>query len=166
MPDLRYNPPNRTRESDDAWTEFPTGAYVVVENSEKGDAQPSIYREDLGGSLYSVSAYHQLHCLSMIRNAWFLIVDGGPEALENVEYFPHHPHGAHLAPHVQHCFDYLRQTLQCNADHTLEPFVAEDGKTLQPAGPSGWGVKHKCRDWESLSSWVRSHDARILGWEP
>ena len=100
----------------------------------------------------------------MIRNAWFLVTEKGPDALESFEYFPHQTPGTHIAPHVQHCFDYLRQTLMCNADHTLEPFVAADGKTIQPAGSSGWGVEHKCKSWDDLVSWVQNHDARVAGW--
>ncbi|PSN59926.1 hypothetical protein BS50DRAFT_507614, partial [Corynespora cassiicola Philippines] len=66
--------------------------------------------------------------------------------------------------HVNHCFDYLRQTALCHADATLEPFLEEDGLTIKKGGSSGWGVVHQCRDWAALARWVDQHDAIRQGW--
>ncbi|KAH8822038.1 hypothetical protein F5884DRAFT_689577 [Xylogone sp. PMI_703] len=165
MPDELYNPPLRTQESDLAWTSYPTGGYVLINDSARNIAPPSLVRDDLGGMLYSVSGFHQVHCLAIIRNAWFLVLENGPDALDKTEAFPHHPHGDPLAPHVQHCFDYLRQSLLCHADNTLEPFVKSDGFTLTNRGSSGWGAVHQCKSWDSLSKWVEEHDALTHGWE-
>ena len=46
--------------------------------------------------------------------------------------------------HVQHCIDFLRQSLMCNADTTLE-IVDEAIK-----GVKGFGVRHECVDWDRL----------------
>lgn len=58
-----------------------------------------------------------------------------------------------LAHHSAHCFDYLRQSIMCNADTTLE------GKT--EVGP-GWGSKHQCKDYDALLEWANKHT--ILPW--
>lgn len=50
-----------------------------------------------------------------------------------------------VAHHSAHCFDYLRQSIMCNADTSLE------GKT--EAGP-GWGSRHECTDYEALLEWA------------
>jgi len=53
-----------------------------------------------------------------------------------------------VAHHTAHCFDYIRQSLMCNADTSLE------GKT--EAGP-GWGSKHECRDYDAVLAWANDH---------
>ena len=45
--------------------------------------------------------------------------------------------------HARHCFDYLRQTVQCTADTNLEP-VNFDLK-----GVNGW-TKHICKDFDAV----------------
>jgi hypothetical protein len=56
--------------------------------------------------------------------------------------------------HIQHCLDYLRQSLMCHADTTLEP----DDVGIN--GAHGFGVRHNCKDWNQL---LRKTDARVLG---
>lgn len=55
--------------------------------------------------------------------------------------------------HVRHCFDYLRQSLMCAADGTLEPVDFSLG------GVTGWGVKRQCRDYEALKLWAEERRA-------
>jgi hypothetical protein len=55
-----------------------------------------------------------------------------------------------VAHHSAHCFDYLRQSLMCAADTTLE------GKT--EAGP-GMGSIHECTDYEALLAWANENSA-------
>ncbi|KAH7092268.1 hypothetical protein FB567DRAFT_516880 [Paraphoma chrysanthemicola] len=54
----------------------------------------------------------------------------------------------HEPAHTRHCFDYLRQSIMCAADATLEPVVQELG------GITGWSVERVCRRFEQLSAWV------------
>lgn len=46
--------------------------------------------------------------------------------------------------HVRHCIDLLRQSLMCLADTTVE--VKDDVR----GGVRGFGVEHRCSDWEEL----------------
>lgn len=49
--------------------------------------------------------------------------------------------------HVGHCFDYLRQSLMCAGDMSVEwPRVESDGRKI---AVDGWGVEHRCRRWVS-----------------
>lgn len=89
------------------------------------------------GSGYMVSVFHQLHCLSYLA-ARFQQGYGGVELTEEV------------AHHSAHCFNYLRQGIQCAADITLE------GKTGE--GP-GEGSEHECVDYDALLDWANSHAA-------
>lgn len=53
-----------------------------------------------------------------------------------------------VAHHSAHCFDYLRQSIMCAADTSLE------GDT--ELGP-GWGSKHECTDYDALLEWANEH---------
>lgn len=56
------------------------------------------------------------------------------------------------AGHEYHCIDYIRQSIMCSADTTL------DFAELQPDGRrkgfSGANSTHQCRDWEALTAWA------------
>ncbi|KAL4745084.1 hypothetical protein BDW72DRAFT_208495 [Aspergillus terricola var. indicus] len=57
--------------------------------------------------------------------------------------------GTRMAPsHIQHCFDYIRQTIMCAADTNLEVLDHKTHKT------SGWGQPRICRDYESVFNWA------------
>ena len=60
---------------------------------------------------------------------------------------------------MKHCFDYLRQSLTCNADTTLE-YLREGGAGNNP-GVDGWGSVHQCRDYDAVIAWAESH--RVTG---
>lgn len=53
--------------------------------------------------------------------------------------------------HVPHCFEYIRQSIMCAADTTLEKSRIEDGKISRDV--DGWGVEHECRDWDAVYQW-------------
>ncbi|KAJ7618701.1 hypothetical protein FB45DRAFT_170638 [Roridomyces roridus] len=87
------------------------------------------------GRLYGFSMFHGIHHLNSIRMAL--------EAAFNVsspfarQFFD----ASDSFGHLQHCTAYLRQSLLCAADSTLEP---ESEHT--PGGVAGVGVAHMCRD--------------------
>ncbi|KAL9107091.1 MAG: hypothetical protein Q9227_007957 [Pyrenula ochraceoflavens] len=114
--------------------------------------QPTVW-----GPIYSVTLFHQLHCLGELRQSYFLLLSAitslssdSPSTDKLVEKAKKldGPHGAH----VGHCFDYLRQGLQCNGDMTLEwPREEEDGRRI---AVDGWGVGHLCRDWDTIMEYM------------
>lgn len=57
----------------------------------------------------------------------------------------------HARYHAMHCFDYLRQGIQCSADDALEEGIPELG------GVSGWGTIHRCRDFDALKRNLQSN---------
>ena len=69
--------------------------------------------------------------------------DSGEE-LEDFDF------GIDRTPHAAHCFEYLRQSLMCSADSSLEP--AENAR----AGFLGWGFQRQCRDFRSLMVWAET----------
>ncbi|GME43824.1 hypothetical protein BKCO1_25000117 [Neofusicoccum parvum] len=156
MPDRDFDPANgqHTELSDAAWDTMHS-RYVGIPDAVQHGYPPSALAPEHGNvSAYAVSAFHQLHCLRTIRSAWFAVLERGPSVLEDPTGVPGHPSTKKLlGPHITHCFDFIRQALMCFADPTLEPFLMEDGVTLQPRGSSGWGVTHQCRDFNALVDW-------------
>ena len=55
--------------------------------------------------------------------------------------------------HVVHCVEYLRNSVMCSGDTTLE------GKGVPG---SGFGVEHQCVDYEALQAWAHKHELVAL----
>ncbi|KAJ5375403.1 hypothetical protein N7517_007409 [Penicillium concentricum] len=89
------------------------------------------------------SAFHQLHCLYLLRRAYYT-----PESeLQRFDF------GRNRSVHVAHCFDYLAQAITCSADSTLEPAVDKEHGFL------GAGFARRCWDFEYLKSVVENRRA-------
>ncbi|KAL7915467.1 hypothetical protein GGI35DRAFT_489104 [Trichoderma velutinum] len=128
---------NLSRDFDHLWDELltPNGGFIM-----KKDENNDVHQ-------YGISMFHQLHCLAMIRTAL-------QEALslkDNMSKMQsRHEHSAQQltdgSPHWLHCFDYLRQTILCEADSTIEPpMLNEKGQERV----NGMGER-QCRDWTLL----------------
>ena len=55
--------------------------------------------------------------------------------------------------HIGHCFDYLRQAIQCAGDMTLESTMPGDQGAVD-----GWGITHHCRDWDQAYKWTLENE--------
>jgi hypothetical protein len=93
----------------------------------------------LGGTRerFAIGMYHQLHCLEVLRTGY---AAGKGAALE----YP--GNGTIWDHHVNHCLNYLREVVLCNADTTLIPAIPEDGEFIA----TSMGVVHRCKDWTQL----------------
>ncbi len=83
------------------------------------------------GRPFGLSMFHQLHCLNRIR-----------QAMETRKF----------GQHVHHCFNYLRQTILCGANPTLEPVVPILGVRSVNAE-----VPRVCRDWTAVYELVEKN---------
>jgi hypothetical protein len=52
----------------------------------------------------------------------------------------------HVLKILGHCFEYLRQSLTCNADLTLEYTAV------------GWEVEHRCKDRKEVEAFIRANN--------
>lgn len=50
--------------------------------------------------------------------------------------------------HIGHCFDYLRQSLECNADLTLEYTAV------------GWEVEHLCKNPKDVQAFMDAYNGK------
>ena len=87
---------------------------------------------------FVITMFHELHCLRMINRAFSKMV------------------GANIA-HIKHCLNYIRQSVLCDPDLTLEPgnFEERDFEVERVGGT------HVCLDWDPLYEWV---DENYFGW--
>ncbi|RYN24796.1 hypothetical protein AA0117_g7693 [Alternaria alternata] len=94
-----------------------------------------------GAEVYSMSMFHQLHCLNSIRVRLGILEGFINETVGNIQ------RRDVFAPesHVNHCFDYLRQAVMCAGDLSLEHSVVPD-----EFGFNGWGTSHQCAGWDAM----------------
>lgn len=50
--------------------------------------------------------------------------------------------------HVTHCFDFLRQCVECSADTNIEPVNWDLG------GVTGWGFERVCGDFDAVKKYA------------
>ena len=96
----------------------------------------------------NVAMYHQLHCLHGIRVAYYLELSKTNETLREIMGDVRFDFGDHDARHTIHCFDYLRQALECAADSNLEPLNSATGHV------DAWSTKRWCRNKPVLDDWA------------
>lgn len=92
------------------------------------------------GRLFAVSIFHQLHCLQELARAMV-------ETPASDE-------------HVQHCLNYVRQTLLCAGSMRLEAMKKDESLGADVEKVDGIGFEHKCRDWTLLRRMVEENYER------
>lgn len=98
------------------------------------------------GSLYQLSAFHEIHCLMGWRQYYNTILSGGE--LE-----------AHSYRHSEHCASHLTQIKLCSGDLTLEPtrtaINAASGRRVHVVTADG--ITHTCRNWVQVREWMEDN---------
>jgi len=60
--------------------------------------------------------------------------------------------------HMDHCFNYLRQSIECFSDSTVE-WAKIDEQDGRRQGIQGWGIPHyECRDRDALEAFALEHN--------
>jgi len=141
---------------DKLWHEtVPLGSgYFALPNPRLYDipaSQPLPNRTD-HAEQYGTALTHNFHCLRALRRA---LINTGKSTS-----------GSPLLPvtigHLLHCVDYLRQSIECSSDLTLEWFeLQDDGKGHTWWAIPGDGAMHQCRDYKFVKQFlesIRLHD--------
>ncbi|KAF2004765.1 hypothetical protein P154DRAFT_616893 [Amniculicola lignicola CBS 123094] len=132
--------------SDALWEGLMPKGHGFIQVDDKNRAIPHTDKEGDLSQTKVVSVFHQLHCLNTIRQSLNTAIDLDP----NFNYL-----ALQFAHHWAYCFDYLRQSLMCTADLTLENLIKREGSLSEEV--DGWGTKHMCRDWEKVFEWAEGH---------
>lgn len=108
---------------------------------------------------FGLSMYHQMHCLDSLRKAILGRHGHGPAAA------PTHDSDSNVhmtkrdVEHSHHCLNYLRQTIMCNADLTLEPEIVQGSQDVG----EGLFVTHVCKDWSKVHAFVEENEKWAWG---
>ncbi|CAG8950860.1 hypothetical protein HYFRA_00003077 [Hymenoscyphus fraxineus] len=105
--------------------------------SEKGIPIGSTFPWNHNKSLYLINAYHGLHCLKNIYQAFMEYQEGRSQSFEG--------------GHIIHCLDQLRLDILCNADDTPRTTTPD----MTPV--TAKGQFRSCRNWDALVKWVDSY---------
>lgn len=95
-------------------------------------------RTDPTKHLFLVGAFHQLHCLGVLRKHTMTLFQKPEFTIGEATYH-----------HTMHCVDILRQALMCNSDSTLI-------KKVEGQWP-GDGQVFQCRNFDALTQWTTEH---------
>jgi hypothetical protein len=109
---------------------------------------------------YTVSVFHQLHCLAAIKSKMARLQDW--YSGENDKEYLQFALGEEYVrdEHIYHCFDYIRQAIMCAGDTALERARVVNGRVVR--GVDGWGADHWCRDWDAIWKWAEENRTRDL----
>ncbi|KAI8305992.1 hypothetical protein K4K61_004865 [Colletotrichum sp. SAR11_59] len=129
-----------TNESEKAWDDLmPLGRGFVVIKNETALPQVPKFIATMGEYKGVISVFHQLHCVWATREAFFKMLREGNSTEIDLG-------------HLSHCWDFVRQAIQCRADTTIEWQVSEE-----LGGSLGWGYQHQCYDYDALKAWAEDH---------
>lgn len=134
--------PSDEQAVDDAWDRIiPAHGIVAVDHEWASSHQlPATMNlpSDHSKGVYIIDAYHQLHCLTIIRKTF-------KELASN--QVPTVPLG-----HSRHCFDSLLQYVVCGSPGDTLLYTWGRNET-------GDGQLRRCIDWESRMQWARDNTA-------
>ncbi|KAH8897933.1 hypothetical protein GQ53DRAFT_818185 [Thozetella sp. PMI_491] len=126
--------------SDTYWrTMFPEGDGVVVLPDERVAAmglRPSVRTPDGTLSVYLMSGFHHMHCVSLIRYV-----------LTKFHQFDKFSMDVDAWHHTMHCVDTLRAHIVCNPDGTL--------LGREPGKEAGVGQAMTCKNFDAYKEWAK-----------
>ncbi|KAB5577820.1 hypothetical protein GE09DRAFT_1168642 [Coniochaeta sp. 2T2.1] len=102
-------------------------------------------------TVYTTAMTHQLHCLYAIVEVY------SGMASNNTDKVPEE-----TPWHLNHCFEYLRQSIMCCGDTALEGQATTfpEGVT----GSDGWDATHVCRDYGEVYGYLEERRANDDVW--
>ncbi|KAI0602840.1 hypothetical protein F4775DRAFT_587374 [Biscogniauxia sp. FL1348] len=113
-------------------------------------------RNEFDSEIYNIAGYHALHCLVVtplsrlaqysVREYFFALyrISTSSSSLSDAE-------AKDMIKHGRHCFEYMRQSLMCNPDLTLEPVEVKGGQLKLKQ----WGVERRCMNYGELANWAQ-----------
>ncbi|KAI9687652.1 MAG: hypothetical protein M1820_010423 [Bogoriella megaspora] len=144
--------------TDQAWNDLlPDGrGFVFIDDYESYSLPPG--EETPYGTIFSVALFHQLHCLGQLRKYYWMLLDGVVALDQSVDTtifdIVKELNGEH-GRHVTHCFDYLRQSVMCAGDMSMEwPRTEPDGRRF---AVDGWGIPHECKTWDYIHEYMEKN---------
>ncbi|KAL1897922.1 hypothetical protein Sste5346_003774 [Sporothrix stenoceras] len=125
----------------------PIGDGFILSNNSRELLPEPKWIAGAGEGLHNLAVYHQMHCLYRLMMAYNDAVLGTPTDVD----------------HARHCFNYIRQTIMCVADTTLEG-VNPDSERPETARV---GAHRVCKDYSQVQAWAQAHRRQpVPGYNP
>ncbi|KAI8627285.1 hypothetical protein F5Y19DRAFT_442345 [Xylariaceae sp. FL1651] len=110
----------------------------------------SIYTKDGREGIASLSVFHSLHCLKKVKRMLFKEYYHSDKSVEAM---------AREEKHVDHCVEYIRESLMCQPDLSMVTFrwinntaQHEDKAAFYPTNFDA--DMHTCANWQHLDNWA------------
>ncbi|KAF2010397.1 hypothetical protein BU24DRAFT_427525 [Aaosphaeria arxii CBS 175.79] len=138
----------------DAWSKLlpPGRGFVFVPEPREYGLNEG--QETPWGEIFSVSLFHQIHCLGLLRKQYWTLLNhvaSGDQEAALKESLKQQEN-----THTGHCFDYLRQALMCAGDMSMEwPRDEPDGSKRRHV--DGWDIPHKCKSWDTIWQYMMTN---------
>ncbi|KAK1850328.1 hypothetical protein CCHR01_07037 [Colletotrichum chrysophilum] len=114
---------------------------------------------DFPDKIAGLSVFHQLHCLGALRKFMWEVIYDKVDTKKMLQQWPEnvtsrtYDQAIHGLWHIAHCFDYLRQAVQCSGDTSLE-FVSENtGRAVV----DGLDYPHECKNWDEIWAYASKY---------
>ncbi|KAM0335488.1 hypothetical protein ACHAQA_000536 [Verticillium albo-atrum] len=148
-----------SNETQSAWLDLvPRGlGYLDTTAAKDLNNLPTPLPEYAPKRVFTTSVTHQLHCLHAIVKGFASLQSGDMTRRDDShdDDEAHDPEDGEF--HLQHCFEYLRQSILCCGDVALEGTQT----TFPPGfeGSDGWDAKHVCRDYDQVRTFLEEKRA-------
>ncbi|KAL8831883.1 MAG: hypothetical protein Q9170_005110 [Blastenia crenularia] len=127
---------------------------VLIKDPHKYSLHPGLETAVENAGVYTLSGAHQSHCIKLIREALMTFISAEADVSTEPAIKINELNQSAALDHAFHCVDYLRQTIMCNADTTIE-WEAQGGDRGGHSGHiNGYGIPHQCRNWNDLKLWM------------
>jgi hypothetical protein len=136
-----------------AWNRLTNTGIVALTNEEQQrlhDVSAIFETSSQGEATYlgAIEVFHQLHCLDMLRL----------EVYGTLTQWLHEHHSMKdKMEHLDHCIDFLRQSLMCRPSIEILPFGID-----QSSFRARFNGTHTCADFEAVRDWAVERQARNL----
>jgi hypothetical protein len=127
---------------DEAWKYLLDGLTVKLPKSNPGNLKDIGYEQpDFPGYLTTtLDVHHTLHCVNVVRKGLY------PDYYQDKHNTP-----AAAQLHLEHCLDYVRQSVMCHGDLTPVRLFYHEQLEREVADFETW---HTCRDYSVIRDWA------------
>jgi hypothetical protein len=124
--------------------------YVKVDHPEAYNNLPTPLA-DFSSTVFTTAMTHQLHCLYAIVEVFSGLTSNNTDKVPKETPW-----------HLNHCFEYLRQSIMCCGDIALEGQATTFPQGV--TGSDGWDSKHVCKDYRQIFEYLEENRANDDVW--
>ncbi|KAH6954738.1 hypothetical protein DER45DRAFT_315089 [Fusarium avenaceum] len=142
-----------TSDVDDEWDTLYNKVLISQISPESAAKLPNAttpFTNDTGHYIVELDVFHQLHCLNMLRKLVYPdvytmdLTSGSEKAIDNIF-------------HMEHCYEQLRQSLQCSSDISTIYWEWSEKKQRMFGNVR---TTHTCKNFGKIRDWAVEHKAK------